>query len=136
MLFLSVTIFALSIDSSTLLENLKEKTGVRNTQLDKVIADTDLVQLAGCFDKAELYLDKLGLTSSEKRDVRWQCTKDGRVAMAMALELWHKHDPKNATFRNLLKILLDMRREDVALGVSKYLVCVSVCACNFSSCNQ
>ena len=84
--------------------------------------NNDINKLANCFDNVESYLDKLQLTPGQQTDIKDLAIRQStRTAMAEALRLWRQLDPFAATFRALLKILLTLRKGDVAVRVCQYI---------------
>ena len=102
--------------------DLKRRTGISDAQLDTHITNGDIIKLASLFDDVIPYLDKLQLTAGQQTDIMDLAIQQGkRTAMAEALRLWRQLDPFAATFRALLKILLTLRRGDVAVRVCQYI---------------
>ena len=87
-------------------------------QLDFEIKETDTVFLAQYFDGIELYLGVFGLTPAEQADVKKMAhVHDTQTAMGKCLALWRKHNPSKATLKELLIILLSLRKEEIASHV-------------------
>ena len=104
------------------IEKLKRETGIDNSQLEAVIREEDINKIAGLLYEVEIYLDKLGLHSTQQTDIKDIAYKHGTIqAMTKALKLWRQPDPSVATFGALLEILLDLKREDVAVRVCQYI---------------
>ena len=100
---------------------LEEKYSISSDQLDCEIEEKDMIHLASCFDNVEYYISVLGLTPSEQNDVRKKAQGDGnQLAIKDCLSLWRLHDPFRATLRNLLEILLKLKKEEVASNVCNY----------------
>ncbi len=91
-------------------------------QLDREIAQSDVPHLAGYFDNVELYLDCCGLTPCEQTDVNEKKhTYGNHVAMIKCLTIWRTTNPKAATFRALLEIVLCLRKGEIARHIQQYL---------------
>ena len=94
---------------------------VSSDQLDLEIKESDVAYLAAHFDDVKLYVKVLGLTDSEQVDVRATAHLSGnQVAMAECLSLWRQHNPSIATLRTLVNILLELRKENVAVKICGY----------------
>ena len=95
---------------------------MRDVQLDSLIRENDLPDLAGCFDEVDIYLYKFKLAPGQQTDVKDLAHQSGTtVAMAAALKFWRQPNPFFATFRKLLEIVLDLRRGDVAVSVCQHI---------------
>ena len=116
---------------------------VTDEQLDREIEQDDLVPVAMHFDNVELYLNPLKLTGNEQVDVkRDACAKGNEIAVINCLSIWRGHEPSEATFRVLISILWDLRKEKIATNICQYLkkkgiyfaLCVQYCvtACSIS----
>ena len=94
-------------------------------QLDGRVEETDLPELAACFDNTEDYVEKLQLTPGQQTDVSEVKAKTllnrTQTGMKVALKYWRNRNPVGATFRTLLLILLSLLKRDVAVRVCKYL---------------
>ncbi len=100
------------------IEELKKRTKVTDSQLDTEIEETDMIDLASHFDNIETYPVQLGLDPSERRDVTITASNYNiRTAMDKALRLWRQHNPRAATYRALVMIVLRMEKEEVARAV-------------------
>ena len=103
------------------LKNLIDKYSMNSDQLDCEIEDRDIIILAGYFDNVEYYLDVLGLAPAERNDVKRKLAVDGtQIAMRDCLSLWRQHNPSTATVRALVKILLSLKKEEIASKVCMY----------------
>ena len=51
------------------LSDLKRELRLTDEQLDATVEDSDLPELAGCFENTEDYVEKLGLTPGQQTDV-------------------------------------------------------------------
>ena len=99
---------------------MEELAEVYSISLDSEIDDRDMILLAGYFDNVGYYLDVLGLTPSEQDYARQrQKSKGTQLAMNYCLLLWKEKNPSSATMRTLLKILLSLKKEEVASKVCK-----------------
>ncbi len=99
------------------------KHGVTDEQLDREIEQDDLAPVAMHFDNVEFYLNPLKLTGNEKADVKRDAfVKGNQVAVINCLSIWRDHEPSGATFRALIRILLDLRKEEIATRICQYLV--------------
>ena len=105
------------------IEKLKKETGIDDSQLETMIREEDINKIAGYFGHMEMYLDGLELIPSDQADVKdiAQSLQSTALAMAEALKRWRQPNPFTATFQALLKILLDLRRGDVAFRVCQYI---------------
>ncbi len=99
------------------------KRGVTDEQLDREIEQDDLAPVAMHFDDVELYLNPLKLTDSEQGDVRREnyLSRSNPVAVINCLSIWRGHKPSEATFRVLISILLDLKKEEIAIKICQYL---------------
>ncbi len=99
------------------------KQGVTDKQLDREIEQDDLAPVAMHFDDVELYLNPLKLTDNEQADVRRETylSKSNQVAVITCLSIWRGHEPREATFRALIRILLDLGKEEIATKICQYL---------------
>ena len=98
------------------------KYDVSDEQLDTMITEEDLYDLAGAFRHHEVYLPKLGLNPAQQTDIDDLVHKKGtQIAMAKALRMWRMPNPLAATFKTLIEILLELKSGDVAIRVCEYL---------------
>ena len=107
-------------DGTPSFKKLTEKYNMSEDQLDSEIEDEDIIILADYFDEAEYYLSSFGLSPGDQADMRDKATKGNRLAMNHCLLLWKRHNLSTATLRTLLKILLRLKKEEVASKVCKY----------------
>ena len=108
--------------SALTIEELKQRSGVNDAQLDTQIIEHDFSDLAGCFDQVDTYLYKLKLTPAQQTDIKDLAhLRNTAVAMTEALKLWRQPNPFAATYRTLLKVLLELKRGDVAVKVCHYI---------------
>ena len=104
------------------LSDLKRELRLTDEQLDATVEDSDLPELAGCFENTEDYVEKLGLTPGQQTDVRTQAFVNGvQTGMKLALKYWKKGNPYKATYRDLLLTTLSLKKGDVAVRVCKCL---------------
>ena len=111
----------LAFSHNPLIEDLKGKTGVSDTQLDTDIIG-DLYILAGCFDNYYMYIDRLQLTVSDQADVKnieWR--HNHQSAMQKALMIFKRQLQIPATYRVLLNIVLSLGKKDVAQKICEYI---------------
>ncbi len=108
---------------TTSVHELMVKHGVTDEQLDREIEQDDLAPVAMHFDNVELYLNPLKLTGNEKADVKRDAfVKGNQVAVITCLSIWRGYEPSEATFRALIRILLDLRKEEIATKICQYLI--------------
>ena len=104
------------------IEELMSNTKVTKSQLDSQIEEEDILELATHFDNVENYLVHLGLTPSQRADIRYLTFRtDTQTAMSKALRLWRESNTYTATYRALVEILLDLGKGEVAVEVCTYL---------------
>ena len=107
---------------STSLHELMVKHGVTDEQLDREIEQDDLAPVAMHFDDVELYLNPLKLNGNEQIDVKRDAfVKGNQVAVINCLSIWRGHEPSEATFRALIRILLGLRKEEIATKIFQHL---------------
>ena len=95
---------------------------ISEAQLDREIGQCDVPYLAGYFDDVELYLDCFGLTPGEQTTVNEKKHSSGNhVAMIKCLTIWRTTNPKAATFRALLEIVLGLQKGEIARQICQYL---------------
>ena len=105
------------------LHELMVKHGVTDEQLDREINDKDTALISTHFDDFENYIHRLELTGNEQAHVKKIAQVSGnQVAVINCLSIWRSHEPSKATFRVLIRILLDLRKEEVASKICQYLV--------------
>ncbi len=99
------------------------KYGVTDEQLDREIEQDDLALLAMHFDDVELYLNPLKLTDNEQVDVRRDTylSRSNQVGVINCLSIWRGHEPSEATFRTLIRILLELGKDGIATKICQYL---------------
>ena len=98
------------------------KHGVTDKQLDREINDKDTALISTHFDDFENYIHRLKLTGNEQADVKKISQVSGnQVTVINCLSIWRGHEPSEATFRALIRILLDLRKEEIATKICQYL---------------
>ena len=119
---LKVSTGGTSLKECLTIEKLQAHTGLTEADLDRKI-DSDNIELIACFfDNVENYIGALGLSEGQKTDIiDLSRRRNTKVAMAEALKLWREPNPFAATFRVLIKILLNLERGDVAAKIAEYL---------------
>ena len=104
------------------LQKLMDKYRVDTVQLDREIPDNELSVIAAYFESVKLYSAAMCLSPSEQAYVRLTFTQyDAQTAMARCLSIWKKHNPYEATYRALMKLLLRLNRTEVAAQICQYL---------------
>ncbi len=89
--------------------------------LNNEIQTKEFVILAAHFDCLEIFMEPLGLVPAQQADVRICRLLNGtQVAIAECLSLWQRSNPSAATYRALVKLLLRMRKYDIASKVVKH----------------
>ncbi|XP_064387597.1 uncharacterized protein LOC135335879 isoform X10 [Halichondria panicea] len=107
---------------TTSLHELMVKHGVTDKQLDREINDKDTALISTHFDDFENYIHRLKLTGNEQADVKKISQVSGnQVTVINCLSIWRGHEPSEATFRALIRILLDLRKEEIATKICQYL---------------
>ena len=99
------------------------KYGVTEKQLNREITQEDLAPVAMHFDTVELYLNPLKLNENEQVDVRTSghVSSSNQIAVINCLSIWRGHKPSEATFRALIRILWDLRKEEIVTNICQYL---------------
>ena len=99
------------------------KQAVTDEQLNREIGQDDFAPVAMHFDGVELYLHPLKLTDNEQADVRraTYLSRSNQVAVINCLSIWKGHEASKATFRALIRILLDLGKEDIVTKICQYL---------------
>ena len=98
------------------IEVLKSNTGITDKQLNRVIEERHVWQLAAHFSNCDMYLGVpgLGLTESDKVDVTNRASSQGNErGMQLALNKWMRKNPYK-TYRSLIKILLELKQGNLA----------------------
>ncbi len=77
--------------------------------------------MATNFDSLDMFMEPLGLLPAQQADVKNRQFLNGtRTAIMECLSLWNQRNPAAATYRSLVKLLLRMRRDDIASQVYKH----------------
>ena len=111
-------------DSSSLtLESLLKVNNLSEAQVNMEIKNYDVIGLAEQFDGVEDYIDneQFRLKPAQKAHVRELKNRSCSEAVKMLLRCWKQRDPHQATFKALLKILLERSKTKVALDVCGYV---------------
>ncbi len=98
---------------------LKERTKVTDFQLDGPIDQKDMLKLSNHFSNVQDYMTYLELSPSERSDVT--VIRNTQSAMAEALKLWGKRNPPAATYRALVKIVLNANDGQLAIDICQHL---------------
>lgn len=102
-----------------LVENLKERHGIRDAQLDCEIEKSDMVCLAQYFDNIGILACAMKLTDVEEEEAKSTINK--QEAILKCLQFWKRPNPSQATYRALLHIVLSLNRGDIAGHICQYL---------------
>ena len=98
-----------------------ERIDIEHPLLNNEIDRKEFVYLAAYFDDVILYSQALELTLPEQADVRrFLVLYDTRTAMMECLSLWQKRKPATTTYIALIKLLLRMRKYEIASKVYKH----------------
>ena len=91
-------------------------------QLNTRIEETDLPELAACFENTEDYVEKLGLSPPQQNDIKVHSYLNNTEAgVKLALKCWIDRNLNSATYRNLLAILCSLNKGDTIVRVCKHL---------------
>ncbi len=100
---------------------MAERIDIEHPLLNNEIVTTEFPILACYFDNVKMYSLTLGLTPAQQADVRQiKVLDDTQTAMMECLSLWKRRDPEAATYRTLLKLLVRMRKYEIASEVYKH----------------
>ena len=100
---------------------LAERIDIEHPLLNNEIETTEFVYLAAHLDNVRMYSLALGLTPAQQADVRQiKVLEDTQTAMMQCLSLWQSRNPAAATYRTLIKVLQNMRRDEIASKVFKH----------------
>ena len=104
------------------IEELKKHTKVTNSQLDTKIEDECIYSISEYFDNVDEYVIRLKLNPGQERDVKDLChrSESTKTAMIKALKLWREPHPYDATYRALVKILLDANKGNIADKICQF----------------
>ncbi len=104
------------------IRGLLKRHHLSDVQLDREIEHDDIPLLAEYFDKVQLYLNLMKLSSADKKSVtRTLHAEDTQIAMSQCLSLWKRRDPFKATYLSLLKMILMLKEGEIANNVCLYL---------------
>ena len=110
-------------DSELSISELKRATGVTDQQLDKELEDIDFYMLGVQFDTVFGLLEELGLNPADRANVKRRVDHESiQSGVALALRLWQSVNTSAATFRALVRILLRLRKGNVAVRICNYIV--------------
>ena len=100
-----------------------QKLSIDDTLLYREVKEFDFPYLAEHFDNPDNYYHVLKLSDLEQEDVRTTLVRsDAKAAMIKCLSLWYRHHHDSLpTFRDLIVILLGLRKESTAFKIAKYL---------------
>ena len=100
---------------------LAERIDIEHPLLNDEIETAEFIYLAAHFDSLEMFMQPLGLLPAQQADVRNRQFLNGtQTAMMECLSLWQRSNPAAATYRTLLKLLLRMRKYNIASKVYKH----------------
>ncbi len=104
------------------IDKLMTNTGLTDEQVNQEIAEKDLSKIADLFDSIDDLCVQFGLSKSDTADVETQRLLNGtKESVKKALKSWRNRRPYEATFKNLLTILLDIKKGGVAKDVAHYI---------------
>ncbi len=100
-------------------DQFKKYIGLTDTQLDELIQEEDCSHLARFFEDVKEYVHLFGLSTDEKGDVLKESKT--KIAITLLLQAWVRLNHDVATFRELLLILIEQTKGEVARNVCEYL---------------
>ncbi len=104
------------------MDTLMINTGLTYKQVNQEIVETDFPGIAHLFNCIDDLCDQFELSNADKEDVRRLRNFEGtEAANKEALRKWIKKCRHEATFKNLLIILLKLRREEITRKVAHYV---------------
>ena len=104
------------------MDTLMIHAGLTDTQLNQEILGIDLPEIAALFDSIDDFCEQIELSAAEKADVRrLRNIESTEESVKKALKIWRDQNPYKATFKNLLTILLDIKKGSVAKDVANYI---------------
>lgn len=112
---------SISISLITALQNAFKLT---DGQIDLSIKEEDFFYLGGLFGAWNRYAGNPGLQLNEGQQHTISANPnfiDNQMKMKASLEVWKRHYPLTATFRNLLNIVLNLNEVGVAKSICQYL---------------
>lgn len=108
----------------TTLVDLANHYKLTKDQLDYLIEDWDLLSVARLFGPWQSYtsMPGLGLREGQKQTILANVNlTDNDMRMEEALKMWKDQVTLQATFRNLIDMLLQLTQGNVAMSVCEYL---------------
>ncbi len=104
------------------MDTLMIHTGLTYKQVNQEIVETDFPGIAHLFNCIDDLCDQFELSNADKEDVRrLRNFENTEAANKEALRKWIKKCRHEATFKNLLIILLKLRREEITRKVAHYV---------------
>ena len=104
---------------------LMETENITEKQMDTPVEEDDLPWIAQLLDNTDEYVEPLGLTSGEQNDVQdivaRASTNQTQRGVKLTLKYWQNKNPKEATYRKLLNILLKLKKGSIAIKLCKYM---------------
>ena len=104
---------------STVLQQIMNKCQLSTSQINREIQQKDIPFLAAKFNIVELYVDAMELSPGEQNDVSKKLNT--QLAMIECLKIWKRRKLSQATFRALLEMLVELKKEEIANQVCQYL---------------
>ncbi len=103
------------------IEELKKHTKVTDSQLNTKIEDECIISISELFENVEDYVMLLKLKPGQETDVTDLSHFRGiKIAMIKALKLWREPHPYTATYRALVKILLEADKGNIADKICQF----------------
>ena len=100
--------------------------GVVQNHIDREIPEVHFTHLAAHFENVEFLLDVMGLEKADKADVRNIAKTSTRAGMMRCFQFWRNYNPSNATYINLLEMLLKQREGEIAVNLLGVILAVSI----------
>ncbi|XP_064389428.1 histone-lysine N-methyltransferase EHMT1-like isoform X2 [Halichondria panicea] len=101
------------------LQELMRRYNLTDEQVNSEIVDSDIPEMALCFDDVDMYSTAMGLAIAEQADVKE--SRGNQAAMMKCLKIWKGHNPSRATYRALLGIALRLGKGNTADQVCQQL---------------
>ncbi len=104
-------------------DEIKQRTGISDTQLDTRIQEDKLWDIAGLLGDYKFYVETpgFGLKKADKVDLKATSTSVGnRYAMVEAFKKWFNVSKDVVTYRSLAKILLELEKGSEAEAVCEF----------------
>ena len=101
------------------LQELMRRYNLADEQVNSEIVDSDIPEMALCFDDVDMYSTAMGLAIAEQADVKE--SRGNQAAMMKCLKIWKRHNPSRATHRALLGIALRLGKGNTADQVCQQL---------------